>query len=765
MDTFNFGDFNASQGDILKATAENSKSSQQSTQNIEGFGDIFSVDTYQNMQNTEFGSSGNEMQVTNTDTANFDNFQNFDFSSYQNEQPINDILSNLQTNNQAGHESIEPYVDPSNEFNADYFLNQNQKTTTTKTTTTTTTTNAFSTTSPSGLTKEEEQNILNLLKNQPPQDFTQVNQKVNIDSLPTEVVYLDDYGQPNQNNPVNIVSNDVISQQIRAQTSGLESPIIDTGLTLGNLESFPEIGNDFGPLKTTKVETKQTTTTTYNPTIQPTIPVSTPPINLGNLAPLPTQNVTQTAVGEYPTTTKVDGMQSMYVPPVNSAVPAPVRPLIIKQRPPLTAESISPIPTTGPGVGLQIGEYQTTTKIDGKESIFMPNIEPNVPLTTSTIVKVPKVQQVVVPKVQKVVVPSKKIIIKRSSVSPSRIPLATTTTTTALPVTAPAIPPPVVPTPVVTAQAIPPPIIPTTSTVRMPYSILSTSPIATTQIPVQSPAVITPPTAPIVTPPPPIRTIQTRVIPPPPAPLTVATPPISTIPVTTSVISPPLPTVTLPPNPVTTRVIAPTPVTIQPPAVTTMTIPKVLPPPTTAPLVVQNPAIAPKVIPAPATVPLATTIQKPVVPVVGRPLPYSVASQIPYSTSSQIPYGTTSQPVVVPNAITTPAVATIPQKKSILSTLNPFSKSPAPMQNLVIQPQIQTLPQLRYVNSNYPMVGRNLVPTNMNRPTAYRYSTFRPMARGGIVPINNQLTGIGMVPANMNAPLAYNTRTYNARRL
>lgn len=825
MDTYNFENYNVSPDDILKATAEKSKATNQNTQNIEGYGDFFSVDTYQNIPNTQFGSSGNEIQTTNTDVSSLENLQNFDFTSYQNEQPIDDILSNLQINNEQYHESLEPYVDPSSEINVDYLLNQNQKGTTKKTTTTTTTTKTYNTTVPSGLTKEEEQNILNLVKNQSPQAFNQVNQNVNLDSLPTEVVYLDDIGQTNLNNQVNIVNNDVISKQIQAQTSGLEtqtfpseSPIIDTGLTLGNLENYPGI-NDYGGFTTTKVETKQTTTT-YTPTVQPPVPVANPPIiikqpaplNVNNLAPLPNQNI-GLEIGEYATTTKVDGKQSMYVPPVEPTVPAPVRPLIIRQRPPLTVGNIAPIPNTGTaGVGLEIGEYRTTTKIDGKESMFVPSVEPTVPLTTSTIVKVPKVQQVIVPKVQKVVVP-KKIIINRNSVSPSRIPLQSqivsqipvqTTTTTALPVAVNATP------------AIPAPIIPTTtSTVRLPYSILSTPGIRTSQIPVQTPAVttvqtkvITPPPATVAIPPPPITTMQTRIIPPPPAPLAVQTPPITTVPVTkvitptpgpiavqtpplttlqtTRVITPTPPITTVPvpkvitptPAPIAVQTPAittvpvpkvippPTPIAVQPPAVTTMTIPKVLPPPATS-IALPPPAVVPKVIPSPVQVPLTTTIQKPIIPVGQQPLPYSIASQtIPYSTASQpIPYSTASQPVVVPSTIPAPSIATIPPGNVVIPPTTQVVSRPLPMQNIVTQPQLQPLTQLRYPNSNYPLVGRNIIPTNLTRPTTYHVSTFRPMVRNNI-PLSNQIGGIGMVPAgNMNAPLMYNSRTYNARRL
>ena len=243
-----------------------------------------------------------------------------------------------------------------------------------------------------------------------------------------------------------IVNNDIFtnSTQIQTQTAPKKttpipsaSPIIETGLTLGNIDTLPNVNYDsqFGEYTTTK--------TTQNVISQ------TPPITFGNIEPLPNVNL-DTQFGEYTNSTTVENVNTQYVPPAEPVVSKPI--------------PISLVPPAEPVVSKPIPVSLVPNPIP---AMTVPSQKP----PEKVIVKVPKIQKVVVPKIQKVIVPSKKrIIVKRpnaANVIPPK-PVVPVATTTQIPYSVASIP---------AGQSVvnipPKPVVPVATPVQIPYSVAS----------------------------------------------------------------------------------------------------------------------------------------------------------------------------------------------------------------------------------------------------------------------------------------------------
>ena len=429
MDPSNFLDIDPLQQDVLQATANE----EPQTQNYEGFE---MVDTYQ--INEQAGSAKTQTK---------DKPQNFDF---------NQISSNNQQINDMFHESIEPYADPISNIDTAALFNGEQKGTKT-TTTTITTKNPTTVQTGNGLSKEEEKEILKLIEAQYPSKSKQeVNFKVpqavqnvqynegfNEDDLVFSEPTMEETYRVNKVSEFPIVNNDIFtnSTQIQTQTAPKKttpissaSPIIETGLTLGNVNALPNVNYDsqFGEYTTTK--------TTQNVISQ------TPPITFGNIEPLPNVNL-DTQFGEYTNSTTVENVNTQYVPPAEPVVSKPI--------------PISLVPPAEPVVSKPIPVSLVPNPIP---AMTVPSQKP----PEKVIVKVPKIQKVVVPKIQKVIVPSKKrIIVKRpnaANVIPPK-PVVPVATTTQIPYSVASIP---------AGQSvvnIPPK--PVATTAQIPYSVAS----------------------------------------------------------------------------------------------------------------------------------------------------------------------------------------------------------------------------------------------------------------------------------------------------
>ena len=459
MDPSNFLDIDPLQQDVLQATANE----EPQTQNYEGFE---MVDTYQ--INEQAGSAKTQTK---------DKPQNFDF---------NQISSNNQQINDMFHESIEPYADPISNIDTAALFNGEQKGTKT-TTTTITTKNPTTVQTGNGLSKEEEKEILKLIEAQYPSKSKQeVNFKVpqavqnvqynegfNEDDLVFSEPTMEETYRVNKVSEFPIVNNDIFtnSTQIQTQTAPKKttpipsaSPIIETGLTLGNVDALPNVNYDsqFGEYTTTK--------TTQNVISQ------TPPITFGNIEPLPNVNL-DTQFGEYTNSTTVENVNTQYVPPAEPVVSKPI--------------PISLVPPAEPVVSKPIPVSLVPNPIP---AMTVPSQKP----PEKVIVKVPKIQKVVVPKIQKVIVPSKKrIIVKRpnaANVIPPK-PVVPVATTTQIPYSVASIPAGqsvvnIPPKPVATTTQIPysvasipagqsvvnippKPVVPVATPVQIPYSVAS----------------------------------------------------------------------------------------------------------------------------------------------------------------------------------------------------------------------------------------------------------------------------------------------------
>ena len=245
-----------------------------------------------------------------------------------------------------------------------------------------------------------------------------------------------------------------IPEQTTTQIIKQESPIVDTGLTLGNLESFQQFDTNeiFKNYDSTKYQDFSIDELiSSSPTIPVSVdhPVRIPQTTLPKPAPIPQVTVqkplpvSQVPISEPivipPEPTKVD------IPEFRPSVPVTI-PETIPSFPVNIPEPMTSIPVTIPqpiipttlDTGATFGEHKTiVSQADNIQTTFTPPVQ-NIQTYTTTIptpapvqipmptpvsqsitVKVPKVQKVIVPKIQKVYVPSKKkIYVKRSSSVP-----------------------------------------------------------------------------------------------------------------------------------------------------------------------------------------------------------------------------------------------------------------------------------------------------------------------------------------------------------
>ena len=473
--------------------------------------------------------------------------------------------------------------------------------------------------------------------------------------------------------------------------------------------------------------------------------------------------------------------------------------------------------TSNVGNSAEFGEYKTTTKIGGVQSQFMPDIDslptptftqntivtppilpPPAPITQSITVKVPTQQTVIVPKVKQVYIPStNKIYVRRPPVTSSVTVPVTTSYTQSTIVPSPAPIPTVLPRPGPTVQMVGrpqptlvsvPPIVANPPTIPVSNSIVTVKPPVVPVPPNNSVLIANAPGNRIIAP-------QTRLlnVPYSQSSIPVVTPTTTTVPysqasipvvpprVATTVpysqasipVVPPRVATTVPYSQASIPVVAPRVATTVPysqasipvvPAATTAvpvvpttatTVPVVRPPTTATVPVVPTTASTVPVVPTTATtvpvVPPTTTV--PVVPPTAATVPYSQASiPVVQPTAATVPYSQASIPVVQPTA------ATVPYNQASIPVVQPTAlpvQTPLPVMR---QPLIQTPGAIQNINTmgnvNYPGVG-------MNRPNVYNASTYRNnLARNRFRNVNRN-----NVMGNMGAPSQYSTRTYNARKL
>ena len=583
----------------------------------------------------------------------------------------------------------------------------------------------------------------------------------------------------------------------------------------------------------TTEQTIQTTTNYQSPLDIQTF-TQTSPVKYENLSPVETTYTTMPTTvtnkfttsnvgnsaefGEYKTTTKIGGVQSQFMPDIDSN-PAVNIPMTVSSLPPVeTTYTTMPTPVpntfTTPNVGssAEFGEYKTTTKIGGVQSQFMPDIDslptptftqntivtppilpPPAPITQSITVKVPTQQTVIVPKVKQVYIPStNKIYVRRPPVTSSVTVPVTTSYTQSTIVPSPAPIPTVLPRPGPTVQMVGrpqptlvsvPPIVANPPTIPVSNSIVTVKPPVVPVPPNNSVLIANAPGNRIIAP-------QTRLlnVPYSQSSIPVVTPTTTTVPYSQASIPvvPPRVATTVPYSQASIPVVPPRVATTVPysqasipvvPAATTATTVPVVRPPTTAAVpivpttastvpvvrppttaavpVVPTTATTVPVVPTTATtvpvVPPTTTV--PVVPPTAATVPYSQASiPVVQPTAATVPYSQASIPVVQPTA------ATVPYNQASIPVVQPTAlpvQTPLPVMR---QPLIQTPGAIQNINTmgnvNYPGVG-------MNRPNVYNASTYRNnLARNRFRNVNRN-----NVMGNMGAPSQYSTRTYNARKL
>ena len=552
----------------------------------------------------------------------------------------------------------------------------------------------------------------------------------------------------------------------------------------------------------TTEQTIQTTTNYQSPLDIQTF-TQTSPVKYENLSPVETTYTTMPTTvtnkfttsnvgnsaefGEYKTTTKIGGVQSQFMPDIDSN-PAVNIPMTVSSLPPVeTTYTTMPTPVpntfTTPNVGssAEFGEYKTTTKIGGVQSQFMPDIDslptptftqntivtppilpPPAPITQSITVKVPTQQTVIVPKVKQVYIPStNKIYVRRPPVTSSVTVPVTTSYTQSTIVPSPAPIPTVLPRPGPTVQMVGrpqptlvsvPPIVANPPTIPVSNSIVTVKPPVVPVPPNNSVLIANAPGNRIIAP-------QTRLlnVPYSQSSIPVVTPTTTTVPYSQASIPvvPPRVATTVPYSQASIPVV-PAATTAVPVVPTTATTVPVVRPPTTATVpVVPTTASTVPVVPTTATtvpvVPPTTTV--PVVPPTAATVPYSQASiPVVQPTAATVPYSQASIPVVQPTA------ATVPYNQASIPVVQPTAlpvQTPLPVMR---QPLIQTPGAIQNINTmgnvNYPGVG-------MNRPNVYNASTYRNnLARNRFRNVNRN-----NVMGNMGAPSQYSTRTYNARKL
>ena len=570
-----------------------------------------------------------------------------------------------------------------------------------------------------------------------------------------------------------------------------ESPIVDTGLTLGNLESIHQFD--------TNEIFKNYDSTNYQDfsideliSSSPTIPISVdhpvriPQTELPKPVPIPQVTVqkplpvSQVPISEPiiipPEPTKVD------IPEFRPSVPVTI-PEKIPSFPVTIPEPMPSIPVTIPqpiipktlDTGATFGEPKTiVNNVDNIQTTFTPPVQniqtytttiptpppvQNIQTTTTTIptpppiqiptptplsqsitVKVPKVQKVIVPKIQKVYVPSKKkIYVKRSSSVP-RIVASTggyaqssfvppQTQIVRVPSTTSIIVPKTLPYAQTSFAPMPNPVVAVPRPI--PYAQKSVTVVQQPAVPVQTPIAV----------PRPVPYAQSSFVP----------PPTPVVPVQTPVAVPrPIPyaqkSITVVPQPVVQSNATPI-ATIQPLSVPTIPISAAKPPLPTVQSIIQTSSIA---TPQPQ--------------IMQTPMPVASVLGVPNVVKSTVPV----QPV--------PALPV----KSIASQVVPQPVSPVspiiPAQPIVGQlPQTMTQLPINNINGNQILNRGVMQPVlGMNRPIAYNANTYRPISLGRNLRPHDiggyRTTSVGSVGSfgntgNMNRPLQYGTRTYNARRL
>ena len=838
---FDFGEY--------QTTEQTTEQTAETTSNLQNLNEIL----HQSIEPEEGATGGytEPTQLVDTDTLN-ENTQNFDFGEYK--------TTNIDTNtgfDATAFTTNEPQTTDTTEQNFDFnnFDFGNQQTTTT---TTTTETNNYQQTEPTFQTNIEsspEFDINQYLTSTPTTESTTINTTnttnvppvntgidMDIDKLLSTQNYgtgetISEYQTNTQESPQIIETNneplpiqpintEIINEasipvQTTTQIINQQEPIVDTGLTLGNLESTPKLDTNeiFG-----KTENNQDFSIDELISSSPSIPVSVdrpvclPQTTIPKPVPIPTEIPMPQAT--------IPKTEQITIPPITTTTTAP-------------ATLAEPIIPTNLETGATFGEYKTiTNNVNNIQPTFTPPVQTlttiPTPVTTQIpqpipppvprkIVKVPKIKKVFVPKIKKVYVPSKKkIYIKRSSSVPSmigrgveyaqspfapqaqivRVPSATSIS---VPKTIPyaqntLVHPPMPITQVPTQAVIPRPIpyaqnsipvvtqpaVPVQTTVvprPIPYSQNSIPVVTQPVVPVQPPVAVPRPIPyaqkSVTVVPPPTVPVQVPAIVPRPIPYaqnSIPVVPSQVVPAQTPVVIPrqipysqnSIPVITQPAVPVQVPAVVPQVAT---PTVIPVQTPAVVPGPVPYS---QNsvPVVTPPVVQAPST-PITTLQTLPVqtIPITAAkpPLP-TVQNMIQTSAvaPSQPQIVQTPMPVAsvlgVPNTVNTTVpiqpVIPLPVKSIDSQVVQPITQITPPPQTIIGQPL-----NITPVNQ---IINRAGMPTTlgMNRPAGYSSSTYRPNGlRNNIMPYQRvggyRNTNVG----NMNRPLQYGSRTYNARRL
>ena len=385
-------------------------------------GNVQNMTTANNLGFENFGSSVDVMQsASNTGAAqNTQLYGDFDFDSYLKNVP-NDVAKNTNTspnNDKAPTENVNLAGIMANIPGQD--MKQNLKTTSTTTTTQVTKTtstvggpsnlqnyDATSTSSPvldsfPGMISDEQlapkSDTNALLKEF--RDTLRRQQQAGIspmDITTTEqTIQTNDY--PVSSPPIDTTQFFTQTQTQTTQTTQMPSPIADTGLTLTNMNqtntnfinieeflksSAPTAPANLPEPQVTKSPLETQTYTQTSPVKYDNFQFETTYKNMPTTVTntYTTQNLgSAVEFGDYKTTTKIDGVESQFMPDIDA------NPTFTTQTTYTTMPTtvINTYTTQNLGSAVEFGDYKTTTKIEGVESQFMPDIDANPTFTTQT---------------------------------------------------------------------------------------------------------------------------------------------------------------------------------------------------------------------------------------------------------------------------------------------------------------------------------------------------------------------------------------------
>lgn len=358
----------------------------QVTQNLQGYGtqSLPQVDTFPNVQTTQYQTTSVPVQTTNTFVTSVpatQTFQTYNYNVYQNDG----VQAQL---NQPIEASTDPNLPPLTQtvvvenpvYSQSSFATNTQEVNTLPPIETTYQYMPQQTEYTNVVNMEYPQTTYNTVVTQENQ-FNEVQQ---FTPAPQQVEYV--YNQPvNQEIQTPIVDNNVITTQYQVTSTPQPSPVYETGLTLGNLENTQnvDLGAQFGEYTTTTTTPNYETTTTTQKVIQRQINVV--PTNI-SVVPMPILPPPQEKV-----IVKVPKIQRVVVPKIQRVI-VPTKKRVIINRQNALPFSTSTVPVAASTVVSPLASVATVGSV----------VTPAQPLasTVRTSLVAPAVPRPVVPLVQ-----------------------------------------------------------------------------------------------------------------------------------------------------------------------------------------------------------------------------------------------------------------------------------------------------------------------------------------------------------------------------